>query len=152
MYHSIAGISFPGHLSLFLWKITQNNLKVLIISDFWAWLDWRNLWRNLMPYCWIIVRIQISLKAVKVSDKIKKLVDTKWSLTKAVMSWWCHLSLKKKWKHPPSWIRHFELFKCTVGSLLTDTSIRRTPLYNGHLELVLAFLYSLYLTFYKMDS
>ena len=32
-----------------------------------------------------------------------------------------------------------------------DTSIRRTPLYNGHLELVPAFLYSLYLALYKTD-
>ena len=39
----------------------------------------------------------------------------------------------------------------TVYSLLTDTSIRRTPLKNGHLELVPAFLYSLYLTLYKTD-
>ena len=73
---SIEGVSFfPGHLSLFPWKITQNNLNVLIISDFWAWLDWHNLWCNLTPYCLIIVRIQISLKAGKVSDKIKKLVN-----------------------------------------------------------------------------
>ena len=39
----------------------------------------------------------------------------------------------------------------TVDPLLTDTSIRRTPLYNGHLELVPAFLYFLYLTLDKMD-
>ena len=39
----------------------------------------------------------------------------------------------------------------TVDSLLTDTSIRRTLLYNGHLELVPALAYSLYLTLYKMD-
>ena len=39
----------------------------------------------------------------------------------------------------------------TVDSLLTDTSIRRTPLYNGQLELVPAFLYSLYLTLYKTN-
>ena len=39
-----------------------------------------------------------------------------------------------------------------VDSLLTDTSIRRTPLLNGHPELVLAFLYSLYLTLYKTDT
>lgn len=43
------------------------------------------------------------------------------------------------------------LFRFTVDSLLTDTSLRRTPLYNGHLELVPAFLYSLYLTFYKTN-
>ena len=29
--------------------------------------------------------------------------------------------------------------------------VRRTPLQNGHLELVPAFLSSLYLTFYKMN-
>ena len=40
----------------------------------------------------------------------------------------------------------------TVDSLLMDTSIRRTPLQNGHLELVPAFLYSLYLTLYKTDT
>ena len=39
----------------------------------------------------------------------------------------------------------------TVDSLLTDTSIRRTLLYNGRLELVPALAYSLYLTLYKMD-
>ena len=43
------------------------------------------------------------------------------------------------------------LFRFTVDSLLTDTSIRRTLLYNGHLELVPAFLYSLYLTFCKTN-
>ena len=37
-------------------------------------------------------------------------------------------------------------------SLLTDTSIRRTPLLNGHPELVPAFLNSLYLTLYKTDT
>ena len=40
----------------------------------------------------------------------------------------------------------------TVDSLLTDTSIRRTPLLNGLLELVPSFLYSLYLTLYKTDT
>ena len=40
----------------------------------------------------------------------------------------------------------------TVDFLLTDTSIRWTPLYNGHLELVPAFVYSLYLTLYKTDT
>ena len=40
---------------------------------------------------------------------------------------------------------------CTVNSLLMDTSIRRTPLKNGHLELVSAFLCSPYLTLYKTD-
>ena len=44
------------------------------------------------------------------------------------------------------------VYRVTVDSLLTDTSIRRTPLYNGHLELVPAFLYSLYLTLYKTDT
>ena len=39
----------------------------------------------------------------------------------------------------------------TVDSLLTDTSIRRTNMQNGHLELAPAFLSSLYLTFYKTD-
>ena len=39
----------------------------------------------------------------------------------------------------------------TVNSLLTDTSIRRTPPWNRHLELVPAFLYFLYLTLYKTD-
>ena len=34
---------------------------------------------------------------------------------------------------------------------ITDTSIRRTPPSNGHLELVPAFLCSLYLTLYKTD-
>ena len=38
--------------------------------------------------------------------------------------------------------------QCTTA----DTSIRRTPLYNGHLELVPAFLYSFYLTLYKTDN
>ena len=40
-------------------------------------------------------------------------------------------------------------------SLLTDTSIRRTPLTDtsdGHPELVPGFLYSLYLTLYKTDT
>ena len=37
-------------------------------------------------------------------------------------------------------------------SLLTDTSIRRTPLLNGHPELVPGFLYSLYLTLYKTHT
>ena len=83
MYHSIEGVSFPGHLSLFLWKITQNDLNVLIISNFWEWLDWCNSWPNVMPYCWIIVRILISLKAGKVSDKIKKLVNTKMIFNKS---------------------------------------------------------------------
>ena len=41
---------------------------------------------------------------------------------------------------------------CTVDSILKDTSIRRTPLQNGHLELVPAFLTSLYLTHYKTDT
>ena len=36
-----------------------------------------------------------------------------------------------------------------LSSLLTDTSLRRTPLQNGHLELVSAFFYSLYLTLYE---
>ena len=40
----------------------------------------------------------------------------------------------------------------TVDSLLTDTSIRCTPLQNGNLELVPAFLYSPYLALYKMDT
>ena len=44
------------------------------------------------------------------------------------------------------------LHRGTVDSLLTDTAIRQTPLQNGHLELVPAFLYSLYLTLYKTDS
>ena len=39
----------------------------------------------------------------------------------------------------------------TVNSLFTDTSIRWTPLQNGHLELVPAFLYSPYLTLHKTD-
>ena len=43
------------------------------------------------------------------------------------------------------------LLLTTVDSLLTDTSIRRTPPKNGHLELVPAFVYSLYLTLYKTD-
>ena len=45
-----------------------------------------------------------------------------------------------------------KLCETTVDSLLTDTSIRRTPLWNGHLEFVPAFLYSLYLTLYKTDT
>ena len=40
----------------------------------------------------------------------------------------------------------------TVDSLLTGTSIRRTPLLNGLFELVPSFLYSLYLTLYKTDT
>ena len=40
-------------------------------------------------------------------------------------------------------------FEYTVDSLLKDFSIRRTPPKNGHLELVPAFLHSLYLTLYK---
>ena len=40
---------------------------------------------------------------------------------------------------------------CTVNTLLTDTFMRWTPPYNGHLELVPTFLYSLSLTFYQMD-
>ena len=40
----------------------------------------------------------------------------------------------------------------TVNSLLMDTSTRRTPLQNGHLLLVPAFLYSLYLTLCKTDT
>ena len=49
---------------------------------------------------------------------------------------------------------HLESFpnSITVNSLLTDTSIRRTPLQNEHLELVPAFLYSFYLTLYKTDT
>ena len=39
----------------------------------------------------------------------------------------------------------------TVDSLLTNTSITRTPLQNGHLVLVPSFLSSLYLTLYKTD-
>ena len=39
----------------------------------------------------------------------------------------------------------------TVNSVLTDISIRQTPLWNGHLEFVPAFLCSLYLTLYKTD-
>ena len=39
----------------------------------------------------------------------------------------------------------------TVYSLLTDTSIRWTPLKNGHSELVFAFLYFLFLALYKTD-
>ena len=45
--------------------------------------------------------------------------------------------------------------KCTVDSLLTDSSIRRTPLCNRHLELapVLISLLTLnYLTLYKTDT
>ena len=42
-------------------------------------------------------------------------------------------------------------FVNTVDSLLTDTSIRRDTSVNGHLELVPAFSYSLYLTLYKTD-
>ena len=48
------------------------------------------------------------------------------------------------------WYYHRSLI--TVDSLLTDTSIRRTPLWNGHLKLVPAFLYSFYLTLYKTDT
>ena len=40
-------------------------------------------------------------------------------------------------------VRHF---------LLIGTSVRRTPLQNGYLELVPAFLYSSYLTLYKTDT
>ena len=40
-------------------------------------------------------------------------------------------------------VRHF---------LLMGTSVSRTPLQKGHLELVPAFLYSLYLTLYKTDT
>ena len=36
-----------------------------------------------MTYCWIIDRIQISLKAGKVSDQIKKLVNTKMIFNKS---------------------------------------------------------------------
>ena len=39
----------------------------------------------------------------------------------------------------------------TVESLITDTSTRRTPLYNWHLELVPAFLYYLYLALYTTE-
>ena len=51
------------------------------------------------------------------------------------------------------WTKTLRIKKwATVDSLLTNTSIRRTPLYDGHLELVPASLYSFYLTLYKTDT
>ena len=46
-------------------------------------------------------------------------------------------------KPPPSQIN--------PSSLLMYTSIRQTPRKNGHLEFVLAFLHTLYLTLYETD-
>ena len=42
--------------------------------------------------------------------------------------------------------------RCTVDYILTNTSIGRTPRYNGHLDLVSALLYSLYLTLWRLTS
>ena len=43
-------------------------------------------------------------------------------------------------------------FVITVNCLLTDSSIGRTPLWNGHLDLVPLFIYWPFIWLYKMDT